>query len=163
MISRRRGRAWQALAHGIDHAHDLGEYLLEGPHRDPGINAGGDIGVGIGPGLRGGERLEFGDDQATRPWLELPFALQGFVISRVEEIEAFRSKCRFVVIDRTLSLGDLYAEAKRERDPPRRAAPALAVTTVAREKKVLRRPPPNCGSGGIAHAPPALSQFPARS
>lgn len=76
------------------------------------------------------------------PWLELPFALQGFVISRVDEIEAFRSKCRFVVIDRTLSVGDVYAEAKRERDPPRRAAPTPSVTTVAREKKVLRRPLP---------------------
>lgn len=76
------------------------------------------------------------------PWLELPFALQGFVISRVEEIETFRSKCRFVVIDRTLSVGDWHAEAKRERDPPRRAVPVAAVATVAREKTVFRRPPP---------------------
>lgn len=76
------------------------------------------------------------------PWLELPFALQGFVISRTEEIDVLRRKCRFVVVDRSKSVGDWYAEARREWDPPRKRVPAPVITTVAREKKVLHRPPP---------------------
>jgi len=51
-------------------------------------------------------------------WTELPFALQGFVISSPKQVDVFRSKCRFVYIDRTRSLNDQYHEAKREFDRP---------------------------------------------
>lgn len=51
-------------------------------------------------------------------WTELPFALQGFVISNRNEVDVFRSKCRFVYIDRTRSLNEQYRETKREFDSP---------------------------------------------
>ena len=55
-------------------------------------------------------------------WTELPFALQGFVISSPKQVDVFQSKCRFVYIDRTRSLNEQYAAAKREFDRPLRSA-----------------------------------------
>lgn len=51
------------------------------------------------------------------PWTEFSFALQGFVVSRTDQIERFREKCRFVSIDRSRSVGDQYAPPKVELDP----------------------------------------------
>ena len=56
------------------------------------------------------------------PWTELPFALQGFVVSTPKQVDIFQSKCRFVQVDFSRSLGDYYREAKREFDRPRRAS-----------------------------------------
>lgn len=53
-------------------------------------------------------------------WTDLPFALQGFVISTPAQIDIFRSKCRFVHVDRSRSLNENYRENKREFDPPLR-------------------------------------------
>lgn len=55
-------------------------------------------------------------------WTELPFALQGFVISTPKQVEIFQSKCRFVHVDFSRSLNEYYREPKRQFDRPRRAA-----------------------------------------
>src|SRR5574343_48360 len=57
------------------------------------------------------------------PWTEFNFALQGFVLSSPEQIEAFRQKCRFVYIDRARSLAPHYAAPKGVKDAPRLANP----------------------------------------
>lgn len=63
------------------------------------------------------------------PWTEFPFALQGFVITKPEQIDIFQSKCRFISIDRTRSLNEHYAVPKRERDAPLKANPFSNVST----------------------------------
>lgn len=45
-------------------------------------------------------------------WTELPFALQGFVISRPEQVDVFQKKCRFVYVDRSRSLNEYYVAPK---------------------------------------------------
>lgn len=50
------------------------------------------------------------------PWTELPFALQGFLISRPEQVEVFQQKCRFVYVDRSRSLNEHYRATKRGTD-----------------------------------------------
>lgn len=52
------------------------------------------------------------------PWTDLPFALQGFVVSKLEQIDVFQQKCRFVSIDRSRSLNEHYAAPKSERGGP---------------------------------------------
>lgn len=58
-------------------------------------------------------------------WTELPFALQGFVISTPQQVDIFQSKCRFVQVDLSRSLNAYYREKKREYDRPLRAAPLV--------------------------------------
>lgn len=50
------------------------------------------------------------------PWTELPFALQGVLISRPEQVEVFQQKCRFVYVDRSRSLNEHYRAPKRGTD-----------------------------------------------
>lgn len=50
-------------------------------------------------------------------WTELPFALQGFVISRPQQIDVFQQKCRFVYIDRSRSLNEHFEPVRHGRDP----------------------------------------------
>jgi HD-GYP domain-containing protein (c-di-GMP phosphodiesterase class II) len=71
------------------------------------------------------------------PWSELPFAFQGFVISKPEQIDVFRSKCRFVKIDRSRSLNDQYREPKPFFDRPLRSQP---FTTAAEKEVSIHRP-----------------------
>ncbi len=66
-------------------------------------------------------------------WTDLPFALQGFVISTPKQIEIFQGKCRFVHVDFSRSLNDYYRAPKREYDRPLRAAPLV---------KTAPEPPP---------------------
>jgi HD-GYP domain-containing protein (c-di-GMP phosphodiesterase class II) len=88
------------------------------------------------------------------PWSEFPFALQGFVLSRPEQVSLFRQKCRFVQIDRTRSLDEHYAANKPGIDRPLRAAPLPGagvaeeaprrkpkrpVATIDHEKRQFRR------------------------
>lgn len=75
------------------------------------------------------------------PWTDLPFALQGFIISTPKQVEIFRSKCRFVHVDYSRSLNDYYREAKRERDRPLRAAPFARVEPEVVPRRLQRRPP----------------------
>ena len=45
--------------------HSRRQHLAEGLDGDPGIDAGGNVWVGVGPGARRIERAELGNDQAT--------------------------------------------------------------------------------------------------
>lgn len=56
-------------------------------------------------------------------WTELPFALQGFVISTPKQIDIFQSKCRFVHIDRSRSMNEHYAPVKHVKDRSLQASP----------------------------------------
>lgn len=68
-------------------------------------------------------------------WTELPFALQGFVISTPQQIDIFQSKCRFVHVDFSRSLNEHYRAPRREHDRPLRSAPlAQSVEPSARPK-----------------------------
>lgn len=69
-------------------------------------------------------------------WTELPFALQGFVISTPKQVDIFQSKCRFVQVDPSRSLNEYYREPKREFDRPRRAA---APTQSSMPEEVVNR------------------------
>lgn len=75
------------------------------------------------------------------PWTELPFALQGFVISTPKQVEIFQSKCRFVHVDFSRSLNEYYRETMRERDRPLRAAPLVQEAAEAAPASGRRRPP----------------------
>ena len=56
-------------------------------------------------------------------WTELPFPLQGFVISSPKQVDVFQSQCRFVYVDRTRSRHEHYRENRRDRDRPLRGKP----------------------------------------
>lgn len=45
-----------------------------------------------------------------RPWLETPFALQGFIIDDESQIATLQQYCSHVVIDPTRSIGDYFTE-----------------------------------------------------
>jgi HD-GYP domain-containing protein (c-di-GMP phosphodiesterase class II) len=74
-------------------------------------------------------------------WTELPFALQGFVISRPEQIDVFRQKCRFVYVDRSRSLNEFFVAVKHGKDRALRPPPGLDLSAVPAELPVLRRAP----------------------
>ena len=46
-----------------------------------------------------------------RPWVDTPFLLQGFLIEDAEHIQALRTHCEFVMVDRARSVGDEYEAA----------------------------------------------------
>ncbi len=73
-------------------------------------------------------------------WTELPFALQGFVISTPKQVDVFQQACRFVYIDRTRSLDEHYRAAKREFDRPLRGMPGGLGQGPVPEPQVRRRP-----------------------
>lgn len=43
-----------------------------------------------------------------RPWVGTPFLMQGFVIETEREIQQFKSCCKHVIVDRSLSTGDQF-------------------------------------------------------
>lgn len=53
----RAGRRYPATASGQDFLERLDHHL--------GVHPGGPVGIGLGPALRRGQRIEFGDDQAA--------------------------------------------------------------------------------------------------
>ncbi|WP_374324857.1 HD-GYP domain-containing protein [Azonexus sp.] len=57
------------------------------------------------------------------PWTEFSFALQGFIITKPEQVEIFRKKCRFVQIDRSRSLNEHFQAPKERVDRQLHAAP----------------------------------------
>ena len=62
--------------------------------------------------------------ELDRPWLGTPFLIQGFVIETQQEIEQFRSCCKFVIVDRSQSTGDQFvAEPVAKPEQPVRARP----------------------------------------
>ena len=56
-------------------------------------------------------------------WTELPFALQGFVISRPEQVDVFQKKCRFVYIDRSRSLNEHFQALNHGKSAPLKSLP----------------------------------------
>jgi hypothetical protein len=57
--------------------------------------------------------------ELDRPWLGTPFLIQGFVIETQAEIDQFRSCCKHVFVDRSLSVGDQHIpEPVEVRAPP---------------------------------------------
>lgn len=74
------------------------------------------------------------------PWTDLPFALQGFVISTPKQVEIFQGKCRFVHVDYSRSLNEFYRETRRERDRPLRSAPMARPETEAAPMPRRRAP-----------------------
>lgn len=57
------------------------------------------------------------------PWSEFPFALQGFVLTKPEQVALFQQKCRFVQIDRSRSVAGQFAAPKQQFDRPLKATP----------------------------------------
>lgn len=76
------------------------------------------------------------------PWTEFPFALQGFIVSKPEQVEQFRQKCRFVQIDRSRSLNEHYAAPKaRNVDPHLKGAQILGSAAEVGGRKSLHNLP----------------------
>lgn len=73
------------------------------------------------------------------PWTEFNFALQGFVISGPDQVDAFRAKCRYVQIDRSRSLNEHYAEPKPRFDRSLRAMPLAFAAPGERDTGVRPR------------------------
>jgi len=89
-------------------------------------------------------------------WTELPFALQGFVISRPDQIDVFQQKCRFVYVDRSRSLNEYFVAVDHGKDralrppagevrhredeaPVRRRAPVFVMEEAVDKRRVRRR------------------------
>jgi HD-GYP domain-containing protein (c-di-GMP phosphodiesterase class II) len=70
-------------------------------------------------------------------WTDLPFALQGFVISRPEQVDIFQKKCRFVYVDRSRSLDQYYLAPKQQYDRALRP-PAFDLPRAAAEVTINR-------------------------
>lgn len=62
--------------------------------------------------------------ELDRPWLETPFLIQGFVIESHEQIAELQRCCKFVFVERSLSLGDQFRPDVTEKAPPRTRADA---------------------------------------
>ena len=64
-----------------------------------------------------------------RPWLETPFLIQGFVIESHEQIAELQRCCKFVFVERSLSLGDQFRpDATEKAAAPRARADAQLPT-----------------------------------
>lgn len=74
------------------------------------------------------------------PWMELPFLLQGFVVSEMDELEVFRKHCKFVQIDRSRSLEAHYRApdvvAETHTGKPQEKTPVI-------EMEEIRKPHPD--------------------
>jgi HD-GYP domain-containing protein (c-di-GMP phosphodiesterase class II) len=58
--------------------------------------------------------------ELDRPWLETPFLIQGFVIDSNEQIGEIQRCCKFVYVERSLSLGDQFRPDPADKTiPPR--------------------------------------------
>ena len=68
--------------------------------------------------------------ELDRPWLGTPFLIQGFIIESQEQIEEFRSICKHVFVERSLSVGNQYiADPIEKKAMPvrRRAEPQVQI------------------------------------
>lgn len=72
-------------------------------------------------------------------WNEFPFALQGFVISKPEQVDLFQTKCRFVYVDRSRSTVGHFAQEIRTKDAALKAKPFLQSKTAAENTSKRRR------------------------
>src|SRR3982751_4980659 len=64
--------------------------------------------------------LQFGMyiKELDRPWVETPFAFQGFCLRTVQQLEALRRFCKHVVVDAALSEVKPRAPAPSARPSP---------------------------------------------
>lgn len=75
-----------------------------------------------------------------RPWVDTPFLLQGFVIEDDEQIEALRTHCEYVIIDRARSLGDQFEAAPSAAVAAQHAAADASLKAAAAAKPGRARP-----------------------
>ncbi len=52
--------------------------------------------------------------ELDRPWLETPFLLEGLLIETNEQIATIASLCKFVYVDRTVSVGNHYLAPNKQ-------------------------------------------------
>ncbi len=66
--------------------------------------------------------------ELDRAWLGTPFMIQGFVIESQAQIDEFRKACRYVFVERSLSLGDQFIAdvLDKKAAPERKRAQPLA-------------------------------------
>lgn len=117
--------------------------------------------------------------ELDRPWLGTPFALQGFLVSNLRQIEALRESCSFVSVDRAksvftefsglpepdwslasihgTSVGDWVKSVSTPEEtvdaPSRRPLPPL-ISEDKLAPRPARRPVPACAEPSNSEAPP---------
>jgi HD-GYP domain-containing protein (c-di-GMP phosphodiesterase class II) len=69
------------------------------------------------------------------PWLDTPFLIQGFVIETQEQIEELQLHCKFVFVERTLSVGNAF------RPDPEHVAVMLSRASVHPKPEPKTEPP----------------------
>lgn len=80
--------------------------------------------------------------ELDRPWLGMPFLLQGFLVDSDKQVADLQKYCATVTIDRSRSVGTHFAAEPREKTAPRRSgssAPAYTIETVPEEFHVVCR------------------------
>lgn len=61
--------------------------------------------------------------ELDRPWLETPFLIQGFVIESQEQIEELQRSCKYVFVERSLSLGEEFRPEVADNTATQRVRP----------------------------------------
>jgi HD-GYP domain-containing protein (c-di-GMP phosphodiesterase class II) len=78
--------------------------------------------------------------ELDRPWLETRFLIQGFVIDSQEQIEELKRCCKYVVVERSLSLGDQFQADVVEKPVVQRTRADSQVHPYAEKENVLNQP-----------------------
>lgn len=53
-----------------------------------------------------------------RPWIELPFLMEGVLLEKESEIATLQEFCKLVIVDRNRSIGNLFSPVKTSQDLP---------------------------------------------
>lgn len=78
--------------------------------------------------------------ELDRPWLESPFLIQGFLVEDDEQLATLRKLCRFVTVDRRLSLGKEYRPDEQFVPEKRARIKPLVQLIKYQSKKKLKLP-----------------------
>ena len=82
--------------------------------------------------------------ELDRPWLETPFLIQGFVIDSNEQISELQGCCKFVYVERSLSLGDQFRPDPADKAPqPRASTPSGSASRADQDRA------PDAPKGGL--------------
>lgn len=78
-----------------------------------------------------------------RPWLESPFLMQGFLIEDNEQLAQLRETCRYVMVDRTRSIGTEYRADPVDDHVPTHHPPVVVhpAQPVYQGRRKLKLPP----------------------
>jgi hypothetical protein len=78
-----------------------------------------------------------------RPWLESPFLMQGFLIEDNEQLAQLREICRYVMVDRTRSIGTEYRADPVDDHVPTHHPPVVVhpAQPVYQGRRKLKLPP----------------------